>query len=175
VRPATEADLAEIAAMIEDFVGAHPARNHPRPISRLREAYFGANPVAHLLVATRGGRVIGMAQWSRIYDAFWAMFGGAVEWLYVRPQCRGLGIPAALVAEICCDVRNAGGEFLTGAAESDASLALFARVAINWPARTCNVSGEGFQVFADLAGRSPREIVGALPSQDLSRKPARTR
>lgn len=175
VRKATAADLNDIAAMLEDFVAAHPAKSHVRPLSRLRDAYLGDSPVAHLLVATRNGRVVGMAQWTRIYDLFWAMFGGAVEGLYVRPEARGLGIPAALVAEICRQVRDAGGEFLTGGAESKANAALYERVAIAWDSRTCNVSGEGFRQFADLAGLAPREIVRRLPHADLSRIPAQLR
>lgn len=175
VRPALEADLSEIAGMLEDFVAGHPARAHPRPLSRLREAYFDADPVACLLVATRDSRVVGMAQWKRTYDMFWAMFGGAVEWLYVRPEARGLGIPAALTAEICRQIRNAGGEFLTGVAEAAANSALYERVAMGWPSRTCYVSGEGFQSFADLAGMPLREIVRRLPSPDLSRMPAQPR
>src|SRR5262245_34620231 len=95
VRSATEGDLDDVADMVKGFVAGHPAENHPRPVSRLREAYFGARPVAHLLVATRGGRVVGMGQWTLIYDMFWAMFGGEIGWLYVRPEARGLGISAA--------------------------------------------------------------------------------
>lgn len=60
---------------------------------------FGPNPVAHLLVVARHGRAVGMGQWTRIYDMFWGIYGARVEWLYVRPESRGLGIPAAIVAE----------------------------------------------------------------------------
>ena len=62
VRSATEADLNDVADMVGRFVEGHPAESHPRPICRLREAYFGANPVAHLLVASKGPQIIGMGQ-----------------------------------------------------------------------------------------------------------------
>lgn len=65
IRSAREADLDDIEEMINGFVKGHPAESHTRSRSKLREAYFGAAPVANLLVATRGERVIGMAQWPR--------------------------------------------------------------------------------------------------------------
>ena len=161
--------------MVEGFVASHPAQSHPRPLERLREAYFGVAPVAHLLVASKGARIVGMGQWTRMYDMFWAMFGGNIEWLYVRPEARGLGIPAAIVAEICRQVRLEGGEMLRGGADAEAIAALYERVAIGWRVSTCVVSGEAFQICADLAGRSPREIVSRLPAPELNRAPARPR
>ena len=117
----------------------------------MREAYFGAAPVARLLVATRGERVIGMGQWTLIYDMFWSAYGGNVEWLYVRPEHRGSGVVAAIVAEISAQVRDARGEFLHGGGSRDAE-ALYERVAMGWKAHECYVSAEAFQALADLAG-----------------------
>jgi GNAT superfamily N-acetyltransferase len=168
VRSATEEDLNDVAGMVSRFAEGHPAQSHPRPISRLREAYFGASPVAHLLVATKGPRVIGMGQWTRIYDMFWAMFGGYVEWLFVIPELRGQGIAPAIIAEICCQVRLAGGEFLRGGADGAEIAALYERVAIGAPAYGFNLSASAFQNFADLAGLQPREIVRRLPHPDLN-------
>ena len=52
-----------------------------------------------------------MGQWTFIYDMFWSAYGGNVEWLYVRPEHRGSGVVAAIVAEISARVRDAGGEW----------------------------------------------------------------
>jgi GNAT superfamily N-acetyltransferase len=175
VRTATEADLNDVADMVQGFVVGHPAQSHPRPLTRLREAYFGTPPVAHLLVASKGPQIVGMGQWTRMYDMFWAMFGGHVEWLYIRPDARGLGIPAAIIAEICRQVRLEGGEMLRGGADEADIAALYERVAIGWRVSTCVLSGEAFQVCADLAGLTPREIVTRLPEPELNRKPARPR
>ena len=177
VRAASEGDLAHVAEMIEANVAefGHPATPSARPLSRLRDAYFGERPVARLLVAERHGHLVGMCQWARIYDLFWAKFGGEMEWLFVRPEARGRGVPAALVAQVCAEIRASGGEFLKGAAEADDTRSLYERIAIGWPARTVYLSAEAFQVFADLAGREPRDIVRGLPDRELNSAPARPR
>ena len=160
--------------MVDDFVKGHPAEKHTRSRSALREAYFGSAPVANLVVAVRTGRVIGMGQWTRIYDMFWSMFGGYVEWLYVRPEHRGSGVVLAIVAYICAEVRRAGGEFLHGGGGDDVE-PLYERVAIGGPTHECHVSAEAFQVFADLAGLPPRDIRRRLPTVELNRIAARSR
>lgn len=174
VRSAREADLDDIEEMIADFVKGHPAEAHSRSRAKLREAYFGSAPVARLLVATRGDRVIGMGQWALIYDMFWSAFGGNVEWLYVRPAHRRSGVVAAIVAEISSQVRDAGGEFLHGGGNRDAE-ALYERVAMGWKAHECYVSAEAFQAFADLAGLPPRDIIRRLPDPGLNTVSARAR
>jgi GNAT superfamily N-acetyltransferase len=168
IRLATEADLGDIEEMVNDFVKGHPAENHPRSRSALRAAYFGQAPVAKVVVAVIDGRVVGMGQWALIYDMFWSMYGGNAEWLYVRPQFRGRGIVAAIIAGICAQIRQAGGEFLHGGGGDKVEL-LYERVAIGGPSHECHVSAKAFHVFADLAGLTPREIVRRLPSPELNR------
>src|SRR6185369_9346629 len=98
--------------------------------------------------------------------------GGNVEWLYVRPEHRGSGVVAAIVAEICAEVRQAGGEFLYGGGGDEVER-LYERVALGSPTNACHLSAEAFQAFADLAGLSPREIVRKLPSSELNLVAAR--
>ena len=160
--------------MLNDFVKGHPAETHSRSRSKLREAYLGAAPVARLLVATHGDRVIGMGKWTLIYDMFWSAYGGNVGWLYVRPERRGSGVVAVIVAEISAQVRNAGGEFLHGGGNHDVE-ALYERVAMGWRAHECYVSAEAFQALADLAGLAPRDIIRRLPDPGLNKVAARAR
>jgi len=174
IRAARETDLDEIDQMVSDFVKGHPAETHSRSRSKLREAYFGAAPVAHLLVATRGEQVLGMGQWTLIYDMFWSAYGANIEWLYVRPEHRGTGVVASMVAAIAAQVRNAGGEFLHGGGSRDAE-SLYEKVAMGWKAHECYVSAEAFQVLADLSGRRPREIVRGLPEPGLNKVAPRAR
>jgi GNAT superfamily N-acetyltransferase len=174
VRPAREADLDGIAEMIDDFVVGHPAQTHPRSRARLRDAYFGGSPVANLVIAARDDVPVGMAQWTRIYEMFWSTYGGSVEWLYVRPAFRGSGIVTAIVAEVCAQVRMAGGDFLYGGGGDDVE-SLYERVAIGGPTNQCHLSAEAFQAFADLAGLPPRTIVRRIPAVELNRVAAAVR
>ena len=174
VRRAVETDLDAIEDMVNDFVKGHPAEHTSRSRTALRDAFFGPTPVANLVVAIEGDRVVGMGQWTRIYEMFWGKYGASVEWFYVRPKSRGKGISAAIVAEICSQVRQAGGDFLYGGGGDEVE-PLYERVAIGWPTNSCHVSAEAFQVLADLAGKPARDIVRGLPKPEMNRVPARAR
>ena len=175
IRLAIEADLAEIEQMVENFVKGHPAENHQRKRSTLQNAYFKGTPIAHLLVAERRCQVLGMGQWKLIYDMFWGQFGASLEWLYVKPEFRGIGISAAIVAEICAQVRQSGGEFIHGEGLNEGVSKLYERVAMGWLARKCAISGEAFHVLADLSGLPPRQIVKGLPNPELNKIPPKER
>jgi len=171
IRDANENDIPAIASMVADFVKGHPAENHRRPSEALRAAYFGERPVAHILIASRHGQIVGMAQWTLVYDMFWGMFGAEAAWLYVRPDRRGSGIVAALIARLCAQAAAAGAEFLHGGG-GDGPSRLYERVAIGHQSRDCYVSGKAFQVFAQLDGLPPRQIVRGLPARALGLQPA---
>jgi len=171
VRNATTNDVAEIEEMVSDFVKGHPAENHPRSSQALRAAYFGERPVAHLLVAERNGELVGMAQWRLIHDMFWGMFGAEAEWLYVKPNRRGSGIVAALIARLCAQASEAGAKFLHGGG-GDGPSKFYERIAIGQASRDCYLSGKAFQVLAKLDGLPAREIVRRLPPRELGLQPA---
>ena len=171
IRNGVPGDVDAIAEMLEDFVSTHPAAKHPRSKDKLREALFGDEPVAHVLVAVDGARVVGMVQWWRVFEMFWGMFGGKAEWLYVRPEARGRAVAAMLGAEVCARVRAAGGEFLYLGSVEPSVTRLYDRVTHSWPERTHALSGMAFARVADLAGVSARELVRNLPSPELNKVP----
>ena len=171
IRHAETTDIPEIEDMVSDFVKGHPADGQHRPTEALREAYFGEHPVAHLLVAERNGEIVGMIQWTLIYDMFWGMFGAETGWLYVKPQYRRSGIVAALVARTCAETSKVGAQFLHGGG-GDGPSKLYERVAIGNAGRDCYLSGKAYQVFAGLDGLSAREIVRGLPDKQLGLQPA---
>ena len=175
VRLAHEGDLGDLESMIDDFVEGHPAEHHSRPSEAMRAAYFGRDPVAELVVAERQHRVVGMAQWIRIHDMFWGMFGGRADWLYVKPEARGLGVSAALLAKVCERIREAGGAFLYGQGNAQTG-PFYERAAIAGPEyRDFHLGGEAFQQIADLSGLPLRQIVQRLPQPELNHAPAGTR
>jgi predicted N-acetyltransferase YhbS len=173
IRKANPDDIAQIERMVGDFVKGHPAEHHPRSSQALRAAYFGPRPVAQLLVAERGGVIVGMVQWRLIHDMFWGMFGADAEWLYVKPEHRGSGIVAALVARLCAEASAAGAQFLHGGGGEGPSK-LYERVAIGQSSRDCHLSGRAFQIFAKLDGLPMRDIVRRLPPRELGLQPAQS-
>ena len=171
IRNANENDIHALETLVADFVKGHPAENHPRSSQTLSAAYFSERPVGHLLLAERNGQIVGMAQWTLIHDMFWGMFGAEAAWLYVRPDCRGSGIVAALAARLCAQAAAAGAQFLHGGGGEGPS-SLYERVAIGQVSRDCHLSGKAFQLFARLDGLPPREIVRRLPARALGLQPA---
>lgn len=171
IRLARETDVPALASMVDDFVRGHKAQDHPRPIEALGNAYFGPHPVAEVVVAERDGDVIGMVQWAQIYDMFWAKLGGQVDWLYVRPRWRGLGVSVAMLAQVCGRVREGGGSFVRGAA-SDTTAPLYLRSAAGGHEfEEFHLSAAAFQRVADLAGKPVRDVVRGLPDPKLNFTP----
>lgn len=169
VRPAAEADLVAIERLIDAFAAGHPAATHARSRELLRAAYLGPDQIAELLVAERAGAIVGMAQWRRIHDLFWGMFGAEGDWLFVASGHRGSGIAAAIVAAMCARAKAAGCAFLHGHAGDPEVARLYARSAIESPGWSFFLSAAAFQDVAALDGLAPREIVRRLPD------PARNR
>lgn len=160
MRPVGEADLPGVERLVDLFATGHPAAGHSRSRTTLRAAYLGPQRMAELLVAERGGTLVGMGQWRRIHDLFWGMFGAEGEWLFVAPGLRGLGIGAAIVAAICARAQAAGCEFLHGHA-GDADVArLYARSAIESP-------GWSFSSVRRRSATSPRST-GSLRARSCA-------
>jgi hypothetical protein len=75
----------------------------------MREALFGGQPIAHVLLAEKNATAIGFGAWRKAYDLFWSMYGGDGLGLYVIPAQRGFGIGLCIVAAICADIREHSG------------------------------------------------------------------
>ena len=170
IRDAVEADLEVLIEMIDLFTVDHPSAHHPRPREIIGPAFFGPDAILRAVVAEGRSGVIGYAAWRRGFDYFWAMWGGDLEGLFVRPEARGRGVAAALVARICADVRAQGGVFLRGTYGDDLA-PLYERSVFSWPVREAYLAASAFAHMADLAGKPVREIVKGLPAAELNRIP----
>ena len=75
---------------------------------QLYDALFDDDPVAHALVADERGTVVGVAIWFRSFTTWEGVAGMHLEDLYVRPENRGGGHGARLLAALAriCDERG---------------------------------------------------------------------
>jgi GNAT superfamily N-acetyltransferase len=137
----------------------------------LRDAFFDSQPIAYVLLAEKRATAVGFGVWRKAYDLFWSIYGGEGFGLYVIPTQRGLGVGLCIIAAICADIQEHGGQFLQ--ASYDAILSpLYERVAAGRPERACHVSALAFERLAAVAGRSARDIIRALPDKSLNYVPA---
>ena len=171
VRRATADDVPVLAALIDGFAKGHPAERHDRSVEMLKGALFGNQPIAYVLVAERHATAIGFGAWRKTYDFFWSMYGGDGLGLYVTPAQRGLGVGLCIVAAICADIREHGGQFLQASYDAELS-SLYERVAVGRPERASHVSALAFERLAAVAGSSVRDIIRALPEKSLNYVPA---
>jgi GNAT superfamily N-acetyltransferase len=167
IRTAGRTDVQVLASLLDEYAVGHPAERHPRPLARLEEAFFGDQPLGRFLLAETRDEVVGFAGWTRIYEVYWAIYGGQPIGLYVKPAFRGTGVAAMLLASVCAGIRAEGGQFLW-AAYDDRLAPLYERVAVGDASRSCHLSGAAFRRVADLAGASARDILRGLPDKSLN-------
>ena len=61
VRRAAENDIPALTVLIDGFAKGHPAEHYSRSAERMREALFGSQAVAQVLLAERHATPIGLA------------------------------------------------------------------------------------------------------------------
>jgi len=167
IRRATADDITVLAALIEGFASGHPAQDHPRSIDRMREAFFGHEPLGCVLLAENKRTALGFAIWRKTYDVFWSMYGGDGLGLYVGPSHRGFGIALCLIAAMCLDIQQQGGQFVQTTYNPELA-PLYERVGVGRVEHACHVSAAAFERLAALAGKPAREIIRGLPDKTLN-------
>jgi len=102
VRPAVEADLPEIVALIHELAEYERAADEVvLDVEEVRGHLFGPDPAASVLVAEDdGGAVVGMALWYRTFSTWLGTPGIWLEDLFVRPEARGAGHGMALLSAL---------------------------------------------------------------------------
>jgi GNAT superfamily N-acetyltransferase len=105
VRDAAPADLPEIAILIGELAAFEESTEEVAfDPADLQQALFGADPAAHVLLATVAGEsgdvVAGMAIWFRSFSTWVGRPGVWLEDLFVRPSYRRLGLATELLAAL---------------------------------------------------------------------------
>lgn len=110
IRPATEADVPTILALVHELAEYEraAAEVHATP-AQLHHALFGPDAVASCLLAVATGHdsesesgegVVGMALWFRTFSTWLGTTSLYLEDLFVKPEARGQGHGLALLAAL---------------------------------------------------------------------------
>ena len=105
IRPATEADVHLIIALIKDLAEYEraPEKAVATPEDIIRDGFRG-QPKFRVVIAEWKGEPCGFALFFYNYSTWWGRAGIHLEDLFVRPPFRGKGIGKALLvhlAQIC--------------------------------------------------------------------------
>lgn len=160
IRAATVDDVAEIRAMIRELAEYERAPDEARATEeQLREALFGDDPAASVLIAEDEGAVVGFALWFRRFSTWTGTRGMHLEDLFVRPAARGGGHGKALLAalaEIC--VRRGYERFEWWVLAWNApTIAFYESLGVEmldeW--KVCRLSGRSLRALAEHAALEP--------------------
>ena len=102
IRPAVEADVPTILALIRALAAYEKAAPDATPITEtlLRESLFGTTPAVEGLVARLDGVAAGYALYFHNFSSWHGRRGLYLEDLFVRPELRRRGIGRALLREV---------------------------------------------------------------------------
>jgi GNAT superfamily N-acetyltransferase len=109
IRPATEADVGVLLALIRELADyEHSVEEVVGSESDLRTWLFGETPAVWCHLAELDGAVVGFALWFRNFSTWLAKPGIYLEDLFVRPAARGHGLGKALLMELVGIARERG-------------------------------------------------------------------
>ncbi len=101
IRPATTADVSVVLVLIRELAEYEKLLHEVVATEELvREALFGARPVAECVLACRNGVPVGFALYYYNYSTFIGRAGLYLEDLFVRTEHRGQGIGEALLRHL---------------------------------------------------------------------------
>ena len=155
IRPAREADLGAIVAMIAELAEfEHLSHLVEVSVDKLRPHLFGARPAAEALVAESAvdGELHAFALYFHNFSTFLAKPGLYLEDLYVKPAARGAGLGRMMLKRLAALAQERGcGRFEWSVLDWNSKAIAFyermgAEVLPDW--RICRVTGAGLDVLA---------------------------
>ncbi len=109
IRRVTPADVAAVTALVYDLAEYEKARQECTVTEeQVAAALFGPDPAVFGHVAEDDGVVVGTALWFRNFSTWDGVHGIYLEDLYVRPEFRGRGHGAALLAALARECVDRG-------------------------------------------------------------------
>lgn len=109
IRPATVADVPLILDFIREL--AEYERMSPDVVATedgLRDALFGVQPAAEVILAEAGAEPVGFALYFHNFSTFAGRRGLYLEDLFVRPPWRGRGVGLALLRRLAAIATERG-------------------------------------------------------------------
>ena len=101
IRPATPADIGEVMRLVRALADYEKLSHMVTGTeAMMREALFGARPVAEALLVERGGRAVGFALYFMSFSTFLCKPGLYLEDVFVEPEHRGHGIGKAVLRHL---------------------------------------------------------------------------
>lgn len=151
IRPATEADVPLILALIRELAEFERLLHEvTADEAGLREQLFGARPAAEVLLGFEpDGTPIGFALFFQNFSTFLGKPGIYLEDLYVRPEHRGRGLGKALLTQLArLAVERGCGRLEWAVLDwNETAIGFYrklgARIMEEW--RICRVTGEGLE------------------------------
>lgn len=120
IRPATVDDAPAIHAMLVDlarYIGkVETVTSTPEDI---RRHGFGASPAFRTLIATRGGKAVGLALYFDEFSTWRGRRGVYLQDLYVAPDLRGSGLGRLLVKAVVARAAADGAVYLRLAVDEE--------------------------------------------------------
>ncbi|HZS40026.1 MAG TPA: GNAT family N-acetyltransferase [Polyangia bacterium] len=170
VRAAAPTDVPELAALLELYMKEQYGRAWNGSPEALERDGFGAR--FDVMVAARGGELVGFAAWAAAYDLHHCVAGSELIDLFVRKDARARGVALLLIAAAASEARARGAVYMKGlAVGAPATRRLYERVAMSFDGADIIVGGRAFRALAELAGRPLREMLLALPRKEWNYQP----